>query len=81
MLGFSAGGHLAGHSALLPAVSADSRPDFAVHCYPVVSLRANSHADSGTNLLGPNVPHELAEQNSLHNLVTQNQTADLLDAA
>lgn len=49
IMGFSAGGHLAGYTALLPAQplysgldsvdAASARPDFAVLLFPVVSLR------------------------------------------
>src|SRR5690606_5007497 len=49
IMGFSAGGHLAGYTALLPDrklyqgndrfEAASARPDFAVLLFPVVSLR------------------------------------------
>ena len=63
ILGFSAGGHLASSAAthfddgdaeaadLVERVS--SRPDFAVLCYPVISMRAGVvHPGSRRNLLG-----------------------------
>lgn len=46
ILGFSAGGHLAGHAAALGLV------DAAVLCYPVVSMLTATHAGSRQNLLG-----------------------------
>lgn len=51
VLGFSAGGHLAGHATLAPGAAV--RPDFAVLCYPVVSMRSATHSGSRLNLLGP----------------------------
>lgn len=48
VLGFSAGGHLAG----LAATSAVSRPDFAILCYPVVSMLMATHRGSREVLLG-----------------------------
>lgn len=47
VLGFSAGGHLAGHAALSPA-----GPDFAVLCYPVVSMVTPTHRGSREQLIG-----------------------------
>ncbi|MFD3443302.1 alpha/beta hydrolase [Microbacteriaceae bacterium 4G12] len=68
VLGFSAGGHLAGHAALTSSQAGD-RPDFAVLCYPVVSfVHARAHLGSRDNLLGDRL--ELAEELSLENLVT-----------
>jgi acetyl esterase/lipase len=46
ILGFSAGGHLAGHAALTAGV------DFAVLGYPVVSMLTPTHRGSRENLLG-----------------------------
>jgi acetyl esterase/lipase len=68
VLGFSAGGHLAGHAALTSTEPGD-RPDFAVLCYPVVSL-VHSRAELGSrdNLLGDRL--DLAAEHSLENLVT-----------
>ena len=48
LLGFSAGGHLAGHAALTAPGA-----DFAVLCYPVVSMESRTHIGSRDNLLGP----------------------------
>ncbi len=81
IMGFSAGGHLAGTVATQPAhparlVQDDLDPigahaDFAVLIYPVVSLVAPwSHFGSRDNLLG--TPHDetLARRLSLENAVT-----------
>jgi acetyl esterase/lipase len=68
VLGFSAGGHLAGHAALTSREPGD-RPDFAVLCYPVVSfVDRHSHFGSRDNLLGDRL--DLASELSLENLVT-----------
>lgn len=69
VLGFSAGGHLAGEVALSPADDPRSVPDFAVLGYPVVALGAGGHIASRDNLLGDRV--EIAESLSLQNLVTK----------
>ncbi|HRQ89054.1 MAG TPA: alpha/beta hydrolase [Bacteroidia bacterium] len=64
VMGFSAGGHLASMAATLfdenaydPTDEIDTvsaRPDFAILCYPVISLdRAVTHGGSRKNLLGP----------------------------
>lgn len=70
VIGFSAGGHLAGHVALTGTLRS-SRPDVAVLSYPVVSMRHDPHVQSRDNLLGSG--STLAQQNntSLENLVTQ----------
>ena len=63
ILGFSAGGHLASSAATHfdsgdpeaedPVERAGSRPDFAVLCYPVISLTTvAAHSGSRRNLLG-----------------------------
>jgi len=79
--GFSAGGHLAstvatrfdrGNSnARDPVEKESSRPDFAVLCYPVISMELpTTHAGSRRNLLGPNPDPELAKSLSNQNQVT-----------
>ncbi len=79
IMGFSAGGHLAGSVALLPelqesraqdeADTLSSTPDFAILIYPVVTLTGEfAHMGSRNNLLGEH-SEEKAEQLSLQNLV------------
>ncbi|MCA9029596.1 MAG: alpha/beta hydrolase [Planctomycetaceae bacterium] len=76
IMGFSAGGHLASTvSTHFDAGEKDSpdliarqssRPDFAVLCYPVISLKsAFTHGGSKRNLLGENPDEDLV--NSLSN--------------
>ncbi len=71
VIGFSAGGHLAATvsthfdtgqpAAADPVDRANSRPDFAVLAYPVISLTEPwTHQGSKTNLLGDNPSAELA---------------------
>ncbi|GAA5200250.1 alpha/beta hydrolase [Microbacterium jejuense] len=68
VLGFSAGGHLAGHAALAPDSAPAQRPDFALLCYPVVSMVTRPHVSSRTTLLGE-VDDDVAALVSLENLV------------
>jgi acetyl esterase/lipase len=81
IMGFSAGGHLAVSvsthfdagqaSAADPIDRANSRPDFSVLGYPVVSLTAAwTHQGSKKNLLGDNPDPELAKSLSGENAVT-----------
>ena len=70
VLGFSAGGHLAGHAALTPDAPAGARPDFAVLCYPVVSMLAKTHRGSRDELLGPRPSFWRKRALSLERLVT-----------
>jgi acetyl esterase/lipase len=70
VLGFSAGGHLAGHAALDPDAAPLVRPDFAVLCYPVVSMLADTHQVSREFLIGPDATADLRRRTSLDELVT-----------
>jgi acetyl esterase/lipase len=70
VFGFSAGGHLAGHAALAPRARPDERPDFAVLCYPVVSMNTGSHVGSQANLLGADASAAQRREASLQELVT-----------
>lgn len=69
VIGFSAGGHLAGLAALDPSNDERERPDFAVLCYPVVSMLDPSHLGSRENLLGPGASTLEMERTSLDLLV------------
>jgi len=78
VMGFSAGGHLAGMAITKfragdpqgsDAISRQSsRPDFAILIYPVVTLGEGTHSGSRQNLLGPNPSKELIDlySNELH---------------
>lgn len=52
VIGFSAGGHLAGLVSYSPVDSVASVPDFAVLCYPVTRMGTEGHVESRTNLFG-----------------------------
>nr|WP_231748044.1 prolyl oligopeptidase family serine peptidase [Auraticoccus cholistanensis] len=70
VLGFSAGGHAAGMAAYAPGAAAGERPDFALLCYPVVSMVTDTHAGSRQELLGADADEELRAATSLERLVT-----------
>lgn len=69
VLGFSAGGHLAGHVALTDDV------DFAILGYPVVSMVTPTHEGSRHNLLGAEADDALRRSVSLELLVTEKAPA------
>ncbi|MEP6961395.1 MAG: alpha/beta hydrolase [Acidobacteriota bacterium] len=82
VLGFSAGGHLAATASTKfdagqptaqdPIDRANSRPDFSILGYPVISLTEPwTHQGSKTNLLGDNPPGDLARSLSADLAVTQ----------
>jgi acetyl esterase/lipase len=68
VLGFSAGGHLAGHAAL--TLTGAERPSFAILGYPVVTMLAESHRGSRDQLLGPRPSRRAKQSTSLERLVT-----------
>jgi acetyl esterase/lipase len=68
VMGFSAGGHLA--STLLTHFDAESRPDFGILFYPVVTMTDSTHGGSRRNLLGENPSPELIERFSNERQVT-----------
>ena len=69
LIGFSAGGHLAGMAATMPA-PLSSRPDFVVLVYPVISMDALADAGSRLNLLGPEPSPERVAAYSVDRQVT-----------
>jgi acetyl esterase/lipase len=82
VLGFSAGGHLASTlgthfdkgdpKAADPIDRVNSRPDFLVLCYPVISFNAETaHKGSIQNLLGPKPDPKLLENLSNEKQVTK----------
>jgi acetyl esterase/lipase len=52
VVGFSAGGHLAGHAALAPDSTDSERPDFAILAYAVTSMLQHPHPGSREVLVG-----------------------------
>ena len=82
ILGFSAGGHLTSTAATHfddgdpqssdPIERVGCRPDFAVLCYPVISMTADAYTHKGSrrNLLGDNPSPELMESVSSEKQVT-----------
>jgi acetyl esterase/lipase len=81
VMGFSAGGHLASTAATHfdagdanaadPIDRVSSRPDFAVLCYPVISLTTDyTHEGSKRNLLGENADGALVESLSNEKQIT-----------
>jgi acetyl esterase/lipase len=81
IMGFSAGGHLAstaathfdnGKDGADPIDRANSRPDFAVLMYPVITFTEEAYVHKGSReaLLGPNPDPKLAESLSSERQVT-----------
>lgn len=70
LLGFSAGGHAAGHAALAPGASARERVDLAILCYPVVSMMLPTHQGSRETLLGRDASPALRAATSVDLLAT-----------
>ena len=81
VMGFSAGGHLAATASTMfsngdpdaadPVERLGSRPDFAVLCYPVISMTGPwAHRGSARNLLGPDASSETLREFSLQNRVS-----------
>jgi len=89
IMGFSAGGHLAGSAATMPlaeeglvgdAVDKESsRPDFAALVYPVISFTADcAHLGSRDNLLGADADPQIVEHMSLETAVNKQTPPTLL---
>lgn len=80
VLGFSAGGHVAGSLATRfaqpvydPVDASDAlpaRPDLAALLFPVITMGADAHAPSRAELLGANPTEAMREAWSLERLVT-----------
>lgn len=70
LLGFSAGGHAAGHATLAPGAAADERVDLVILCYPVVSMMLDTHRVSRETLLGADATPAERAAASLDLLVT-----------
>jgi acetyl esterase/lipase len=70
VIGFSAGGHLAGQAALSDASSPDTRIDLAVLGYAITSMETETYRPARLVLLGEDAPPELRRATSLDALVT-----------
>ncbi len=71
LIGFSAGGHLAGLAALAPgARAADETVQFAVLGYAITSMETETYRPARLILLGEDASPQLRRQTSLDSLVT-----------
>ena len=70
LMGFSAGGHLAGLAALAPGAGPDERVDFAVLGYAITSMETETYRPARLILLGEDASPELRRSTSLDALVT-----------
>jgi len=72
VIGFSAGGHLAGLAALADDADADEAVDFAVLGYAITSMETETYRPARLILLGEDASPELRRAISLDALVTTN---------
>jgi acetyl esterase/lipase len=70
LIGFSAGGHLAGLAALAPGADPDQAADFAVLGYAITSMETDTYRPARLILLGDDATPELRRATSLDALVT-----------
>ena len=70
LIGFSAGGHLAGLAALAPGADPGEAVDFAVLGYAITSMETETYRPARLILLGDNAPPEQRRATSLDALVT-----------
>jgi acetyl esterase/lipase len=70
LVGFSAGGHLAGLAALAPGAEPDEAVDFAVLGYAITSMQTETYRPARLILLGGDASPELRRATSLDALVT-----------
>ncbi len=71
LIGFSAGGHLAGLAALAPGGDDGDAVDFAVLGYAITSMETETYRPARVILLGDDATPELRRATSLDALVTQ----------
>ena len=71
LIGFSAGGHLAGLAALVPTADPGQAVDFAVLGYAITSMETETYRPARLILLGDDATPELRRATSLDALVTQ----------
>jgi acetyl esterase/lipase len=72
VIGFSAGGHLAGLAALADDADADETVDFAVLGYAITSMETETYRPARLIVLGEDASPELRRATSLDALVTTN---------
>jgi len=78
VMGFSAGGHLAASASTL-FTDAQTRPDFSVLIYPVITFEEFvTHNGTRTNLVGPKAGKAEVEYYSLENQVSANTPPTIL---
>ena len=70
LIGFSAGGHLAGLAALSPGAAPDQSVQFAVLCYAITSMETETYRPGRLILLGEDASPQLRRSASLDALVT-----------
>ncbi len=70
LIGFSAGGHLAGLAALAPGADLGDAVDFAVLGYAITSMETETYRPARLILLGEDATPELRRATSLDRLVT-----------
>jgi acetyl esterase/lipase len=70
LVGFSAGGHLAGMAALASEAGSYERADFAVLGYAITSMEAETYRPARLILLGDDASPELRRATSLDAMVT-----------
>ena len=70
LMGFSAGGHLAGLAALAPGAAADETVQFAVLGYAITSMETETYRPARLILLGEDATARLRRSTSLDSLVT-----------
>jgi len=70
LIGFSAGGHLAGLAALAPGAAADETVQFAVLGYAITSMETETYRPARLILLGEDASPQLRRSASLDALVT-----------
>jgi acetyl esterase/lipase len=70
LIGFSAGGHLAGLAALAPGAAPDETVQFAVLGYAITSMETETYRPARLILLGADASPQLRRSTSLDSLVT-----------
>jgi len=70
LIGFSAGGHLAGLAALAPGAALDETVQFAVLGYAITSMETETYRPARLILLGEDASPRLRRSTSLGSLVT-----------